>query len=53
VQPLKIGREQVTGFHMAGDLLGTDAIGSEMHGCDAIALQDSHVCAIAYSQIEP
>jgi CRP/FNR family transcriptional regulator len=51
VQTLKIGREQVTGFHMAGDVLGTDGIGSEIHGCDAIALQDSHVCAIPYSQI--
>jgi len=51
VQTLEAGREQVTGFHMAGDLLGADGIGSEVHGCDAIALEDSHVCAIPYSHV--
>jgi len=46
------GREQVTGFHMAGDLLGADAIALQTHVCDAIALEESHVCAILYSRIE-
>jgi len=52
VQTQEFGREQVTGFHMAGDMLGTDGIWSEVHGCDAIALEDSQVCVIPYSQIE-
>jgi len=51
VQTLEAGREQVTGFHMTGDMLGADGIGSEAHGCDAIALEDSHVCAIPYALI--
>ncbi|HYA66695.1 MAG TPA: helix-turn-helix domain-containing protein [Burkholderiaceae bacterium] len=51
VQTLEVGREQVTGFHMAGDMLGADGIGSEVYGCDAIALEDSHVCVVPYSQI--
>jgi len=51
VQTLEVGREQVTGFHMTGDMLGADGIGSEAHCCDAIALEDSHVCVILYSQI--
>jgi CRP/FNR family transcriptional regulator, anaerobic regulatory protein len=52
VQSLDDGREQVTGFHMPGDILGLEAIGTKLHGCDAIALEDSRVCAILYSHIE-
>jgi CRP/FNR family transcriptional regulator, anaerobic regulatory protein len=46
------GRDQVTGFQMAGELLGLDGIGNDQHHCDAVALEDSHVCAIPYSQLE-
>jgi CRP/FNR family transcriptional regulator len=37
------GREQVTGFHMLGELLGMDSIGSAKHTCDAIALEDTDI----------
>ncbi|WP_292993821.1 cyclic nucleotide-binding domain-containing protein, partial [Nitrosomonas sp.] len=37
------GRQQVTGFHMTGELLGLDAISTDTHTCDAIALEDSEV----------
>jgi CRP/FNR family transcriptional regulator len=46
------GRDQVTGFQMAGELLGLDGIGSERHTCDAVALEDSQVCVIPYDQLE-
>jgi CRP/FNR family transcriptional regulator len=46
------GREQVTGFQMAGDLLGFDGIGDERHSCDAIALEDSQVCVLPYARLE-
>jgi CRP/FNR family transcriptional regulator len=46
------GRDQVTGFQMAGELLGLDGIGSERHTCDAMALEDSQVCVIPYGQLE-
>ncbi len=46
------GRDQVTGFHMAGELLGLDGIGSDRHTCDAVALEDSQVCVIPYHQLE-
>jgi CRP/FNR family transcriptional regulator len=45
------GREQVTGFHMAGELLGMEGIGSARHNVTAVALEDSEVCVIAYSRI--
>ena len=46
------GRDQVTGFQMAGELLGLDGIGTERHSCDAVALEDSQVCVIHYDQLE-
>ena len=46
------GREQVTGFQMAGELLGLDGIGTDNHTCDAVALEDSQVCVIPYHQLE-
>ena len=46
------GRDQVTGFQMAGELLGLDGIGSDRHTCDAVALEDSQVCIIPYHQLE-
>jgi CRP/FNR family transcriptional regulator len=46
------GRDQVTGFQMAGELLGLDGIGTDRHTCDAVALEDSQVCVIPYGQLE-
>lgn len=46
------GREQVSGYHMLGDLIGLDGIGSDRHGCQAIALEDTEVCALPFDRIE-
>ena len=46
------GRDQVTGFQMAGELLGLDGISTDQHACDAIALEDSQVCVIPYADLE-
>jgi CRP/FNR family transcriptional regulator len=46
------GRDQVTGFQMAGELLGLDGIGTERHTCDAVALEDSQVCVIPFPELE-
>ncbi|MCK9283397.1 MAG: helix-turn-helix domain-containing protein [Rhodocyclaceae bacterium] len=46
------GRDQVTGFLMAGELLGLDGISSETHTCNAVALEDSEVCLIPYEELE-
>ena len=45
------GRDQVAGFHMAGDMLGLEAIGAGRHNQDAIALEDSEVCILPYEQL--
>lgn len=46
------GRDQVTGFQMAGELLGLDGIGADRHTCDAVALEDSQVCVIPFHMLE-
>jgi CRP/FNR family transcriptional regulator, anaerobic regulatory protein len=45
-------RTQITGFQMAGELLGFDGIDDDVHRCDTIALEDSEVCVIAYAALE-
>jgi CRP/FNR family transcriptional regulator len=52
VQTLEDGRDQVTGFHMAGEIMGMDGIGPEEHVLNAVALEDSEVCVIPYSRLE-
>lgn len=46
------GREQITGFQMPGETLGLDAISTELHSCNAFALEDSEVCPISFAQLE-
>lgn len=43
------GREQVTGFHFAGDVLGLDAVGSLAHPSAATAFEEVQVCAIPFA----
>lgn len=45
------GREQVTNFHMSGELIGLDGIANEVHSCDVIALEDTEVCVLPYERI--
>ena len=46
------GRDQVTGFHMAGEILGLDGIGTDKHACSIVALEDSEVCIIPFPRLE-
>ncbi|MDO9149774.1 MAG: fumarate/nitrate reduction transcriptional regulator Fnr [Methylotenera sp.] len=46
------GREQVTGFQMAGEIIGMDGIVSDHHNCNAIALEDAEVCVMPFATIE-
>lgn len=49
---LEDGREQVTGFQMAGEIMGLDGISGDAHTCNAVALEDSEVCSIPYAMLE-
>ncbi|HPH12879.1 MAG TPA: fumarate/nitrate reduction transcriptional regulator Fnr [Burkholderiaceae bacterium] len=46
------GRDQVTGFQMAGEVMGLDGIVNDHHTCDAIALEDAEVCIMPFDRIE-
>ncbi len=46
------GRDQVTGFQMAGEIMGLDGIVGDRHTCDAVALEDAEVCVMPYDRIE-
>jgi CRP/FNR family transcriptional regulator len=46
------GRDQVTGFQMAGEIIGLDGIVNNHHTCDAVALEDSEVCVMPFDRIE-
>lgn len=46
------GQEQINGFHMTGEIMGMDAIGSDRHTCSAIALDDCEVCIIPFQRLE-
>jgi CRP/FNR family transcriptional regulator, anaerobic regulatory protein len=46
------GREQVTGFQMAGEMIGMDGIMNDHHNCDAVALEDADVCVLPFHLVE-
>lgn len=46
------GSVQITGFHLSGELLGIDAISSERHPCDVIALEATEACEIPFDKLE-
>lgn len=46
------GRNQVTGFQMAGEIMGLDGITNDQHACDAVALEDAEVCVMPFDRIE-
>lgn len=46
------GYDQVTGFQMAGEVVGLDGIVQDTHTCDAVALEDAEVCVMPFGRIE-
>ncbi len=46
------GEEQITGFHLAGDLLGFDGIADSEHKSFAQALETSMICEIPYNSLD-
>jgi len=46
------GIEQVTGFHLPGEIVGLDAINGGSHPSFAKALETSSICAIPFEKLE-
>jgi CRP/FNR family transcriptional regulator len=51
VQHTHDGLEQVTGFHVPGEVLGLDGLARERHESAAVALEDSEVLVLPYAQL--
>jgi CRP/FNR family transcriptional regulator len=45
------GREQVSGFHIAGELVGLDGVAHGRHASTTTALEDTDICAIPYAHL--
>lgn len=45
------GREQVTSFHMSGDIVGLDGLAGMVYSSDLIALEDTEVCILPYDKL--
>ncbi len=46
------GRSQITGFHIAGELLGLSALAARQYTCEAKALETTSVCMVDAAQFE-
>jgi CRP/FNR family transcriptional regulator len=45
------GEEQIIGFFLPGEMLGLDAIETQIHACNAVALETSSYCAIPFLEL--
>lgn len=45
------GEDQIIAFHLPGELIGLDALGSGKHRCEAEALCPSQVCEIPFNML--
>lgn len=45
------GDEQVIGFHLPGELIGLDALGTGMHRSEAVALTTANVCEVPFDEL--
>lgn len=49
---LSDGREQITGFHLPGEIVGLDGIGDLRQQSTALALEDTETCVIPMTDLE-
>ena len=46
------GEQQVTGFHLPGELVGLNAINRWIHPCAAVSLETTSVCELPFEKLE-
>lgn len=44
--PMADGDEQIVGFHLPGELIGLDGLGTDTHTCAAAALETTAICEL-------
>ena len=45
------GEEQIIGFFLPGEILGLDAVETQVHACSAVALETSSYCTVPFSEL--
>ena len=48
---IKLGEEQILGFHLPGELIGFDSFDNQMHNCTGIALETSTICIFPLNEL--
>jgi CRP/FNR family transcriptional regulator, anaerobic regulatory protein len=46
------GQYKVTGYHMPGEVIGVDGVGSNIHECEATALEDMEIWPLPFDRVE-
>lgn len=46
------GEQQITGFHLPGELVGLDGVSTDQYNCTAEALETTSVCDLPFSRLE-
>jgi CRP/FNR family transcriptional regulator len=46
------GEQQITGFHLPGELLGLDGVSADVYSCTAEALETTSVCDLPFTSLE-
>ncbi len=46
------GHEQIAGYHLIGDIVGMDGLGTERYRGQAVALEDTEVCVLPFDRLE-
>lgn len=46
------GQDQIAGYHMAGEVIGVDGVATDIHECQAVALEATEVHALPFDQVE-
>lgn len=46
------GSVQIIGFHLPGEIIGLDALGHDLHRCEAEALEDARVCEVPWMKLQ-
>jgi CRP/FNR family transcriptional regulator len=52
VTPTDDGAEQVSGYHLQGEIVGVEGVGNDVYACNAVALEDSEVCSLPIERVE-
>ena len=46
------GQDQIAGYHMPGEIIGLDGVATDIHECQAVALESMEVHVLPFDQVE-